>query len=91
MSYILNCSIYSLLCIVLKLIFFKKGLYSRRTADQMIKDGRVRVNFNTPVNLGTKVNSKDKIFIDDLLLNSNMRIERPRIWMVYKESTSINN
>ena len=58
------------------------GLYSRRTADQMIKDGRVRVNFDTAVNLGTKILPKDKIFVDDLLLKSDMRIERPKIWMV---------
>lgn len=58
------------------------GLYSRRTADQMIKDGRVRVNFDTAVNIGTKVTPKDKIFVDDLLLKSDMRIERPKIWMV---------
>ena len=48
----------------------------------MIKDGRVRVNFDTSVNIGTKVAPKDKIFIDDLLLKSDMRIERPKIWMV---------
>jgi hypothetical protein len=34
------------------------------------------------VNIGTKVTPKDKIFVDDLLLKSDMRIERPKIWMV---------
>lgn len=55
----------------------------------MIKDGRVRVNFDTAVNIGTKVASKDKIFIDDLLLNSDMRIERPKIWMVRDSKRAI--
>lgn len=60
------------------------GLYSRRTADQMIKDGRVRVNFDKAITIGTKVVPTDKIFVDDLLLKNDMRIERPKIWMVYK-------
>lgn len=50
----------------------------------MIKEGRIRVNFDTTVSIGTKVTPKDKIFVDDLLLKSDARIERPKIWMVTK-------
>ncbi|MDN6899751.1 rRNA pseudouridine synthase [Oenococcus sicerae] len=43
----------------------KAGIASRRKAEQMIINGRVKVNGKIVVKLGSKVNEKDTISVDD--------------------------
>lgn len=45
------------------------GYTSRRNAEKLIIDGRVKVNGNLVTLLGTKVSSSDVITIDDVLIN----------------------
>ena len=45
------------------------GYTSRRNAEKLIIDGRVKVNGNLVTLLGTKVSSNDAITIDDVLIN----------------------
>ena len=42
------------------------------------------MNFDPNVSIATKVSPKDKIFVDDNLLKTDIRITRPKIWMVGK-------
>ncbi|MGI5892226.1 MAG: pseudouridine synthase [Bacillota bacterium] len=47
------------------------GIASRRTAEQMILDGRVRVNGRVVSQLGTKIDpQKDNIYVDNVLYNT---------------------
>lgn len=45
------------------------GYTSRRNAEKLIIDGRVKVNRNLVTHLGTKVSNEDVITIDDVLIN----------------------
>lgn len=45
------------------------GVASRRAADELIKEGRVQVNGKVVVEMGYKVNKKDKITFDGKLLS----------------------
>jgi 23S rRNA pseudouridine2605 synthase len=53
----------------LQKVIAQAGIASRRHAEQMIIDGRVRVNGKKVVELGTKVNSKDVITVDGQKIN----------------------
>ena len=46
------------------------GLYSRRKADELIKDGRVSVNGETGI-IGQDVNENDKVYVDGKPLEIN--------------------
>lgn len=59
------------------------GFCSRREADRLIEEGRVTVNGKEP-DAGTKVTPKDKIRVDDQLLN--VRDEAPVFMVLNKPS-----
>ena len=46
------------------------GICSRRKAEQLIKDGRVKVNGIVISELGVKVDGKDKIEVDDIAISN---------------------
>ena len=50
------------------------GFCSRRSAEELIKDGRVRVNDEVITMMGYKVSDKDKIFVDDKLIVNEEKI-----------------
>lgn len=58
------------------------GLTSRRKAEELIKEGRVRVNGEVVTVLGTQVSKKDVITVDDKPLNSEEKeyylVNKPR-------------
>ncbi len=58
------------------------GLCSRRAADKLIEDGKVKVNGKITTELGTKVTLHDKVVVDGNLLSSGERfyvlINKPR-------------
>ena len=59
------------------------GMFSRREAEKMISDGRIKVNYNPISSVSQKVTEKDKIFVDDIELKSNVYTDRrPRLWIV---------
>ena len=58
------------------------GLCSRRAADKLIEEGRVKVNGKVNIELGTKVTLNDKVVVDGNLLSTGERfyilINKPR-------------
>ncbi len=62
-------------------VIAQSGLCSRRKAEELIKEGRVRVNGNI-VEVGCKVNSKDKIEVDGKIINKEKKeyylLNKPR-------------
>lgn len=50
----------------LQKIIAHAGIASRRDAEKLIADGRVKVNGQVTVELGTKVSNKDRIEVDDI-------------------------
>jgi len=50
----------------LQKIIAQAGMASRRKAEQMIQDGRVKVNGQVVKELGTKVSAKDRIEVDGI-------------------------
>ena len=58
------------------------GMFSRREAEKLIVDGRVRVNFDPVEKVASKVGDRDKIFVDDIELKPDSQTHRPRIWLV---------
>lgn len=53
----------------LQLYMARAGVASRRASEQIILDGRVKVNGTTVTELGTKVSPEDKISVDDKLIS----------------------
>ncbi len=49
------------------------GYCSRRNAEKLIEEGRVRVN-NRKITIGDKASETDKIFVDDKLVNKDKKI-----------------
>lgn len=49
----------------LQKVIANSGIASRRKAEELIKDGKVKVNGNVITELGTKVTDKDKIEVDN--------------------------
>ena len=49
------------------------GLCSRRAADKLIEEGRVKVNGKVNIELGTKVTLNDKVVVDGNLLSTGER------------------
>lgn len=52
----------------------ESGYTSRRKAEELIKDGRVKVNGKVITELGTKVDSKDVIEIDEIVLKKEDKV-----------------
>ncbi len=50
------------------------GYTSRRKAEDLIKEGRVKVNGKTVTELGYKVETKDEIHIDEVLLEKENKV-----------------
>ena len=50
------------------------GYCSRRKAEELIKEGRVKVNNETITELGFKVENKDEIRIDDIVLEEEVKV-----------------
>ena len=50
------------------------GYTSRRKAEELIEKGRVRVNDEVITTLGYKVSDKDKIYIDEVLLEKENKV-----------------
>lgn len=50
------------------------GYTSRRKAEELIENGRVRVNDEVVTTLGYKVSDKDKIYIDEVLLENENKV-----------------
>ncbi len=50
------------------------GICSRRKAEQLIKDGRVKVNGIVISELGVKVDGKDKIEVDDIAISNQGKV-----------------
>lgn len=64
----------------LQKVIAQSGITSRRKAEQMIKEGKVKVNGQTVKTLGTKVSSKDKIEVEGLPLEK----EKHEYFLLYK-------
>lgn len=55
-------------------IIANAGYTSRRKAEELIMDGRVKVNDKIVTTLGEKASSKDKIYIDEVLLEKDNKV-----------------
>lgn len=62
------------------------GITSRRKAEQLILDGRVKVNGQVVTELGTKVSKSDKIEVDQVLIYK----EEPKYILFYKPKNCIS-
>lgn len=58
----------------LQKVIANSGYCSRRKAEELIKEGKVKVNGDTVVELGTKVYENDEIMIDDILLEKEQKV-----------------
>src|SRR5690625_3771798 len=58
----------------LQKVIAQSGLTSRRKAEQMILDGRVKVNHKLVTKLGTKVSSNDEITVDEIPLEKERKV-----------------
>lgn len=58
----------------LQKVIANAGYTSRRKAESLILEGRVKVNDEVINELGYKVNPKDKIYIDDILLEKDIKV-----------------
>lgn len=58
----------------LQKVIANAGYTSRRKAESLILEGRVKVNDEVINELGYKVNPKDKIYIDDVLLEKDIKV-----------------
>ena len=53
----------------LQKVIAESGITSRRKAEELIKEGKVKVNGKVVTELGTKVNTTDEIFVNDKLIS----------------------
>ena len=53
----------------LQKVIASAGVTSRRKAEELIKEGKVKVNGKIVTELGTKVNTTDEIFVNDKLIS----------------------
>lgn len=58
----------------LQKVIAQSGLTSRRKAEQLIVDGRVKVNNQTVTTLGTKVSANDEITVDEVPLDKEQDV-----------------
>src|SRR5699024_3223097 len=71
----------------LQKVIAKSGITSRRKAEKLIEDGRVKVNGKTVTQLGTKVSQTDEVEVDDIPLEK----EAPVYYMLYKPQGVISS
>src|SRR5690625_7707187 len=64
----------------LQKVIDQSGLTSRRKAEQLILDGRVKVNSKVIKTLGTKVSPSDEIEVDNVPIDK----EQPVYYLLYK-------
>ena len=64
----------------LQKVIANSGYTSRRKAEEMIKQGRVKVNGETVYELGTKVDTKDVIVVDGYALKNENKV----YYLLYK-------
>ena len=66
----------------LQKVIASSGLTSRRKAEELIKQGKVKVNGQVITELGTKVNSSDEIIVDNKILEKEAKeyylLNKPR-------------
>ena len=58
----------------LQKVIANSGICSRRKAEELIEEGRVKVNNIIVRELGVKVSSKDKIKVDDKELSKENKV-----------------
>lgn len=58
----------------LQKIIASSGICSRRKAEQLIKDGRVKVNGTVISELGVKVDGHDTIEVDDVIISNQAKV-----------------
>ena len=61
----------------LQKVIANSGYTSRRKAEELIKEGRVKVNDKVITELGVKVSGSDKIKVDDILLEEEKKVYYP--------------
>src|SRR5699024_11182485 len=71
----------------LQKVIAKSGITSRRKAEKLIEDGRVKVNGKTVTQLGTKVSQTDEVEVDDIPLEK----EAPVYYIFYKPQGVISS
>lgn len=71
----------------LQKIIANSGYTSRRKAEELIKSGKVKVNGKTVTELGTKVESKDIILIN----NNPLEQEKKEYYLLYKPKNCISS
>ncbi|WP_188206052.1 pseudouridine synthase [Alkalibacillus aidingensis] len=66
----------------LQKVIAKSGVTSRRKAETLIQDGRVKVNGKVVKELGTKVSNNDEVEVDDILIEKEapiyIMVNKPR-------------
>lgn len=71
----------------LQKVIAQSGITSRRKAEQMITEGKVKVNHKTITQLGTKVSKDDLVEVDGVPLDK----EEPVYYMLYKPREVISS
>jgi len=71
----------------LQKVIAQAGIASRRKAEEMIRDGRVKVNGQVVTQLGTKVSAKDRIEVDGIPVER----EQPVYFLLYKPTGVISS
>ncbi|WP_332238144.1 pseudouridine synthase [Sporolactobacillus sp. KGMB 08714] len=71
----------------LQKVIAQSGAASRRKAEELIKDGRIKVNGQTVTVLGTKVAAGDVITLDEVPINK----EEPVYFLFYKPTGVISS
>lgn len=71
----------------LQKVIAQSGITSRRKAEQLIVDGRVKVNGKVVTTLGTKVNRNDRIEVDSVPIEKEAHV----YYLVYKPRTYISS
>lgn len=71
----------------LQKVIAQSGLTSRRKAEQLILDGKVKVNDKVVTTLGTKVSRKDEVKVNDIPIQR----EEPVYYLFYKPREVISS
>ena len=66
----------------LQKVIAQAGIASRRKAEELIKDGKVKVNGKVVTELGTKVDNKDEVEVDNKIIEKEVKeyylLNKPR-------------
>lgn len=71
----------------LQKVIARSGIASRRKSEEMIKDGKVKINGKIVTELGTKVSSSDKIEVNEIPIER----EEPVYYILYKPRSVISS